>query len=338
MKVAVTGATGFVGAHTTAALLAAGHEVRALVRDRSRLTRTVGALGVDLTETVVGPMTDAGAVAELLDGCDAVVHAAAVVSLDRRHAASMAAQNPRGTALVAGGAAERGLDPIVCVSSTSAVYRPDAGPLRSDMPVADLHDGYSASKAASEREARRLQAEGAPVVITYPGGILGPAAGTALGEASTGVAKFLSLRSIPTRGGALSIVDVRDLAATHAALVEPGLGPRRVMVGGHLVTMTELSRLLEELTGRRCPVVPVPPAALRLSGALADALRRIVPVPGPLTAEGMGILTRWPGTDDDVEAIAGVRLRPVDETLADSLRSWVDTGLLDRRALGRLAS
>lgn len=337
MKVAITGATGFVGAHTTAALLAAGHEVRALVRDRSRLDTTVRRLGVEVDDVVVGGMTDPDAVGELLDGCDAVVHAAAVVSLDGRHAAAMAADNPASTKLVAGTAAAAGLDPIVCVSSTSAVYRHDAGPLRADMPVADLRDGYSASKAASEREARRLQADGAPVVITYPGGILGPAAGTALGEASTGIAKFLALRSIPTRGGALSIVDVRDLAAAHAALVEPHRGPRRVMVGGHLVTMADLSRLLEEATGRRCPVLPLPPAALRLTGAAVDALRRVVPVPGPMTGEGMGILTRWPGNADDVEAMTGVVLRPVEDTLADSLRSWVDAGLLDRRALGRLA-
>src|SRR5205809_810671 len=49
MKVCVTGATGFIGAHVTAQLVAASHDVRVTVRDRARrralVTSSVGALG-----------------------------------------------------------------------------------------------------------------------------------------------------------------------------------------------------------------------------------------------------------------------------------------------------
>ena len=45
MKVMVTGATGYIGGHTTAALVAAGHEVVALVRSVERLEAMIGKIG-----------------------------------------------------------------------------------------------------------------------------------------------------------------------------------------------------------------------------------------------------------------------------------------------------
>jgi nucleoside-diphosphate-sugar epimerase len=336
--VAVTGATGFVGGHTVAALIAAGHDVRALVRDRRRLEAVAQGLGFDVPDTVVGSMTDSSAVVDVLDGCDAVVHAAAVVTLDRRRADQMATENPAATALVAGRAAALGLDPIVCVSSSSALFAPGAGPLRGDLPVATPGDAYAVSKAASEVQARRLQAEGAPVVITYPSGIIGPAAGSALGETSAGMARFLSTRCVPTRRASLSLIDVRDLGALHTALVERPTGHRRVMCGGHHVSMADLADAYERVTGRRCVVLPMPPAALRGLGRGVDLLRRVVPVPGPMTAEGMTLITRWDGTHDADLPELGSALRPLDDTLADSLRAWHAAGLLSARQIGRVAT
>ena len=51
MRVAVTGGTGFVGAYTVQAFLAAGHEVTVLVRDPDRIDETLGTLGVDAPRT-----------------------------------------------------------------------------------------------------------------------------------------------------------------------------------------------------------------------------------------------------------------------------------------------
>ena len=74
MRVLITGGTGLVGSHTVAAVERAGHEPRLLVRDPARMPRA----GLD---HVVGDVTDGDSVAKALDGCDAVLHAASVVSL-----------------------------------------------------------------------------------------------------------------------------------------------------------------------------------------------------------------------------------------------------------------
>src|SRR5690606_15276389 len=86
MLVAVTGGTGFVGAHSVRALVDAGHDVRVLTTRRGLATEALGALGVDLggDDLVEGDVRDTEAVRRLLDGADALLHAAGVVGVDDR--------------------------------------------------------------------------------------------------------------------------------------------------------------------------------------------------------------------------------------------------------------
>ena len=83
MHILVTGGTGFIGYHTARKLLAAGHRVRLLVRDKDKLRRLYGS---DITDYVLGDVTDAASVNKALEGCDGVVHSAALVSIDRQDA------------------------------------------------------------------------------------------------------------------------------------------------------------------------------------------------------------------------------------------------------------
>jgi nucleoside-diphosphate-sugar epimerase len=75
MRVTITGATGFIGAHVTRAMVAAGYEVVVLARATSDL-RALG--GVQVTK-VIGDLSDAASMVDACRGADVVVHAAAVV-------------------------------------------------------------------------------------------------------------------------------------------------------------------------------------------------------------------------------------------------------------------
>jgi nucleoside-diphosphate-sugar epimerase len=74
MKIAVTGATGFLGRYIVRVLSAAGHQLRCWYRagsDRSGFDDVASSL-----EWLPGELGDAGATRQLVDGADAVVHAA----------------------------------------------------------------------------------------------------------------------------------------------------------------------------------------------------------------------------------------------------------------------
>jgi len=70
MKIAILGASGRTGQSVTRLALAAGHSVRALARNRSKL-----AVAHERLEVIAGDATDAAAVTGLVSGCDAVISA-----------------------------------------------------------------------------------------------------------------------------------------------------------------------------------------------------------------------------------------------------------------------
>ena len=339
LKVLVTGGTGFIGAHTAAALLEAGHEVRLLVRDPRRIDTTVGQLGAGPMDHAVGDITDAASVEAALSGFDAVVHCAAAVSTERHKAAETLRTNTLAAENVLGLSVKLGLDPVIHVSSVTALFRPGVPALHGDLPVADADTSYGRSKAAADLYARSLQEAGAPVVITYPGAVMGPPAGTSFGEANDSMAGFLRFSVAPINQGGLSVIDVRDCAAIHVAACVPGRGPKRYVCGGHLLSISEFGQLVAELTGNRFVVLPLPGAVLRAAGRLVDAAVRFVPIPVGLTHESSVYLTQWVPTDDQpVFDELGITYRDVKGTIADTMRGMVAAGLLPASRAGRLAT
>lgn len=339
MRVMVTGGTGYVGAHSVKALLSAGHQVRLLVRDPAKAKSVLGALGISgKLDCVRGDMTDEAAVLRALKSCHAVLHCAAVVSTDRKRAGEMMQTNPRGAELVIGHAVRQGLDPVVHVSSTAALLTPGVETLHTDLPPSNLTSGYAQSKAATERYVRKLQDAGAPVVITYPGSVTGPAAGNVLGEATTGIAANIRLGAMATPDAAWSIIDARDLGAIHTSVMERGHGPRRYMCGGHYLCMDDLAKHLGQLTGREFRVAPLPGSVLRAAGWAADMLARVVPFESVLTHEAMVCFTQMPPSDDSaVHRELGIRYRKVTETLRESVLAAYHAGLLTEEQVGKLA-
>ncbi len=338
MKVAVTGGTGFVGSHTVAALSAAGHEVRLLVRNPDRLGPAFEPLGLAASiEVLVGEVTDAEDIGRLLDGCDAVIHAASVYSLDSRDTARIRAINIEGTRLVIEAGRRIGLDPIVHVSSISAML-PASSPLSPDSPVARATGPYGRSKADSERLARQHQAEGAPVVTVMPSSVWGPH-DPHFGESCRVVANFLRgyTRVLPARGS-MTIVDVRDVAAVLVGAIERGLGPRRYLVAPHRISLGDLCASMNRLTGRRIRYVRLPNPVITAAVALMDSLQRLLPFRLPISGEGARLTLAWPSADSSTAAHEfGIDWTPLDNTITDTITSMVKHGQLaspDAGALG----
>jgi len=173
VRVLITGGTGSVGSHTAAALINHGHWVRMLVRDESRVGTAMAAHGVAPSDVVMGDVTDQASVAVAVAGCDALIHGANVFTFDPTRADRMRRVNEQGTEITLREAANAGLDPIVAISSFVALL-PANGPVTEQTEVGSPQPEYAKSKAAAERVARRFQAEGSPVVITYPGAVWGP--------------------------------------------------------------------------------------------------------------------------------------------------------------------
>jgi dihydroflavonol-4-reductase len=325
MRVLVTGGTGFLGSHTVAALIAAGHEIRLLVRTADRIEPALRPLGVTApVDHVVGDVTDLNSVARALAGCDAVVHAAAVYTLDSRSHRDIDRTNVAGAATVLRAAVEHGCDPVVHVSSTTALMRRGLT-VTPDSPLSGTHGRYAASKAGSEAVARALQEDGAPVVIVQPGAVFGPD-DPHLGEGSRGLRDILRGKYPMWPSGGYHTVDVRDVAEVHAAALTAGRGPRRYLVPGQFVDGRTMFSTLSALTGRRLSPVIVPATVILPLAWAASKVQRVMPFRLPMVYEG-ALLNSYAATCDDsrVRQEFGILPRPLEETYRDTVR-WLYHG------------
>ena len=338
MLVLVTGGTGYIGSHSVAALAKAGHRIRVLARSAEKVPAALGPLGLGGVETALGDVTDPAAVERALAGCDAVLHAASVFSLDARKAGEMNAVNVRGTEVVLGAAHRLGLDPIVYVSSQVALLPPDGGQvLTADSPVQRPRWAYCQSKADSELVARKFQALGAPVVSVLPAGVWGPY-DPHLGEGVMLAANVLRRRYPIVPPGGMHIADVRDVAAVLAAVMEPGRGPRSYLAAGHYTTMPGVIRTLDDLSGRRIRFLTFPAWFLGAFGRTADIAQRRLRARLPWSGESIWILN-CDARCDDSKTRDELRLqpRPLVETFADTIHWLAEAGHLTPREAGRLA-
>ena len=158
-----------------------------------------------------------------------------------------------------------------------------------------------------------------------------------MSDGNYAVLTFLRQMLLRTSSG-YEIVDVRDLAALHAKLVDPSVASGRYIVAGHFQPWSEVVGLVRELTRRRIPAPPVPGAVLRLLGRVGDRARRVRDFEFPLSAEAMAMATQWPSLEPSplTEAL-GVSRRPARETYADTIRWLHEAGHLTARQVGRLA-
>ena len=334
MRVMITGGTGFIGYHTAQALLAAGHEVSLLVRSEKKMRGLFGRGAI--RHFTVGDITDRDKVRAALAGCDAAIHIAALVSTHARDARKVYDTNLSGVENVIGSAVELGLDPVIHVSSVTALYNPRARVLDEHSPPGTARSGYGRSKVDCEKYVRQLQDAGAPVYITYPGSVLGPDA-PELTEPHIGLRTYLA-QFVPIMTSGNQYVDVRDLAEVHLKLVEGQADPGRYLLGGEFVSWADLGPMLDELTGRRLLKLPVSGALMRLSGRLYDRLEKFIPLDLPITEEGMGYATRWVQMDNSkVETALGFEFRPVEESLADTIRWMCQAGHITAKQAGVLA-
>lgn len=327
LRVMVTGGTGFVGFHTVRALHEAGHEVRLLVRSPDKLKQVFGPFGMGELDHVRGDIADVASVEKALAGCDAVVHAAAMVNVHAQKAAETIQTNRRGTELVIGGAVARGIERIVQVSSSSALFNPGLAVVDEDSPLGAQPVGYGRSKIESDLFVRGLQAKGAPVYTTYPGSVLGPD-DPGMSEAVRGLKALLDDVFVVTSSG-IQIVDVRDLGIAHLKLIERGGPPARYTMGGQFFPWPQFADLLESVIGAKLRRVGASGRLLQGIGRIADLLHPWLKIELPISYEAMWYATEWtPSNDERVQRELGFRYRDIRETLGDTILWLGDRGLL----------
>lgn len=273
MKTFVTGATGFIGASIVRELLRDGREVRALVRSASNLSNLKG---LDV-ETWEGDLLDASTLRSGLNGCDVLYHAAADYRLWARNPDEMYRTNVEGTITVLEAALECGLSRVVYTSSVGTLGNPgdgQPGNEETQVSLADMVGPYKKSKFLAEREAERFVGLGLPVIIVNPSTPVGPwdVKPTPTGKI---IVDFLKRRMPAYLETGLNLIAVEDCARGHLLAEQKGVPGRKYILGSVNLSLCDIFRMLQDLTGIPAPKVRLPYAPVLAAAWLNERLSRI---------------------------------------------------------------
>jgi NAD+-dependent farnesol dehydrogenase len=321
MKVLLTGGTGFLGKNVARALAAQGHELRLLVRERSDLG------GLPPAEVQRGDVTERASLQRAIEGCDAVVHLAALVKMwvpDRRLFETVNVEGLRNVLEVARAAGRR----VVYTSSFIAVG--PAGPEPAD--ESRVHPGdryrneYERTKALADGVARQVAAEGQDLVMLYPGVVYGPGEMTDANLVVKMIADHLAgrLQGIVGPGDRLwSYAYVDDVALGHVRALERGRAGERYFLGGPNVTMNELFAALQRLTGAAPPRRHIPYPVARALGLALYGWAELTGQPPVLTHQVVDVFREhWAYSSAKAERELGYRATPLEKGLERTLE-WL---------------
>jgi dihydroflavonol-4-reductase len=334
MTVAVTGASGHVGANLVRALLDQGRTVRALIhRDR----RGIEGLNVEVAQ---GDVLDRASLERAFDGAEVVYHCAARISLQWREGALVEACNVGGPRNVVEACLRCGVRRLVHFSSIHAYQQqPLDQPLdetRAQVVSARANGArpapaYDRSKAAGEREVRQGIARGLDAVIVNPTAVIGPHdyRPSHLGQ----VLLALSRRQLPAlMEGGYNWVDVRDVVEGALRAEQRAETGARYLLAGHWVSVRELAATVADLTGVPAPrlVCPTWLAAAAAPFAVAwGRMRGKRPLFTPLSVLALHESNRTISHARATQDLA-YDPRPFRETIADTLDWFRSAGHLDR--------
>ncbi len=324
MRIAITGASGHIGANLCRTLLEQKHEITVLA---NRYTASLA--GLDLL-TVHGNLLELSPLRQLADGAEVMIHLAAVISVRGKKNAVLDT-NVAGTKNLLEAVKQSRVRRLIHFSSVHALLRPPLNrPLDENSPLA-LNDPipYVRSKALSHRMVLDETARGLDAVIINPTSVIGPCdfkpslAGQAILQLYRGKIPAL----VP---GGYDWVDVRDVVQGTLRAIEHGRTGESYLLSGHYVSLPDLYAGISVLKrgAGRLPVIPFRFAELGLP--FLNAWARINGSKALYTRESLKILksAHKSISNEKARRELGYRPRPFEDTLADTIRWFVKNDYL----------
>jgi nucleoside-diphosphate-sugar epimerase len=276
VKVFVTGGTGFIGGEVARQLRARGDDVVCLVRSPDKAAK-LRELGCELVE---GDLSDAGAMRAGMEGCDGLVHAAAMyeVGIPAKQHPAMYDANVTGSERVLSAAQEAKVGKVVYVSTVGAFGNTHG----ETVDESYRHSGkeftsyYEETKLEGQQVAERMIEEGLPCVIVQPGGVYGPGDESQVADLlKEFFAGRLFLLPFPDLG--ICLTHVEDIAGGILLALDKGRNGETYVISGPATTMREAIETIAAVSGRKAPKRDLP----------TGLMKALTPI-GPLVGKAIG--------------------------------------------------
>jgi farnesol dehydrogenase len=327
VKVLLTGGTGFLGKRVAHALVTAGHGLRLLARAQSvRAGLPEGA------EFALGDVTDADSMVRAAQGCDAVVHLAALVKVWVPDATAFDRVNVGGLQNALRAASEAGAR-LLYTSSFIAIGPAGPEPATEERrhPGDVFRNDYERTKARADVLALEAGAQGQDVVVLYPGVIYGPGEMTEGNIVVRMIADHLQgkMPGIIGPGDRLwSYAFVEDVAQGHVAALERGRAGERYFLCGENVDMNGLFERVAALTGVPAPTRHIPYPVARGLGLMLYGWAELTGHPPLLTHQVVDVFrAHWAYDSAKAQRELGYHVTPLGEGLQRTVAWMREVGI-----------
>ena len=281
--VLVTGANGFLGRHLVAELRRRGQPVRALLRPGTPAPFDAADAGISYH---FADITRPDQLAGSATGCAAIIHAAALASVNPARDPAVWAANVTGTEAVLREARRAAVGRLVYVGTANVFgFGTKRHPGDETRPYAGRRYGldYMDSKhAATDRVLAAVQREQVPAVLVHPTFMLGPDDAKPTSNALLLELYHGRLPGYPP--GGKNYVHVRDVAIATVNALTIGRVGESYILGNENLSYREAFARLAAVLGVAAPRWPIPPGLASLYGQLCDAKAYLTGRPGQLNA------------------------------------------------------
>ncbi|MDA8027873.1 MAG: NAD-dependent epimerase/dehydratase family protein [Nitrospiraceae bacterium] len=337
----VTGATGFVGSWVAALLVESGEKIRCLRRKESSTANLPPES--PMVQWVEGDLLDRASLDRAMEGVDTLYHVAADYRLWSPKRGEILFSNVSGTRNILEAALEAGVSRVVYCSSVAALgARTDGIPIDESMAVdrQSLVGEYKISKYEAEQVALSF-ADRLSLVVVNPSAPIGA---RDIKPTPTGriVLDYLKGRMKASIHTGLNVIHVMDVARGHLLAARHGKPGEKYILAGRNMTLFEVFRSLEAVTGIPAPTVTVPRGVVLPLAFLSEGFSRLTGREPMIPLEGVRMAKKLMYYDGS-RAVRelGLAVTPVEEAFRDAVRYFASSGYLDsslsERLLGRIA-
>ena len=268
-------------------------------------------------EVAQGDLRDARSVQSAVSGCGAVYHVAADYRLWARDTEELYRSNVEGTRNLLEACRRSGTQRVVYTSTVGCIGIPKngVGDESTAVSIGQMGGHYKRSKFLAEQVALESARGGAPVVVVNPTAPVGDhdRKPTPTGKV---ILDFLQGRMPAYVDTGLNLVDARDVAAGHILACERGTPGERYILGGENLTLAQIFRRLETISGVTAPRIRLPYFAAYAFGALSTAVSRLTGKMPRAPLEGVRMArVKMFVSCRKAQTELGYQPRPVDEAL-----------------------
>ena len=269
--VLVTGANGFLGRHLVAELRRRGQPVRALLRLGTPPPFDAADAGITYH---LADLTDPATLAGAAEGCAAIIHAAALASVNPARDPAIWATNLVGTEAVLREARRAGVGRLVYVGTANVFgFGTKEKPGDETSPYAGRRYGldYMDSKrAATDLVLRAVAHEQLPAVLVHPTFMLGPDDAKPTSNALLLELYHGRLPGYPP--GGKNYVHVRDVATATVNALAMGRVGESYILGNENLSYREAFARLARVLGMAAPRWPIPAGLAVAYGRCSELL------------------------------------------------------------------